>query len=162
MQGDVRSDDYLKYLVKEVKPFIDKTYSTKTDAANTFIMGSSMGGLISMYAICEYPEIFGGAACLSSHWLGTFTPENNPAPASFLAYLRENLPDPKDHRIYFDCGDQTLDQFYPETQKRVDQLIMDKGYDGSNWMTGYFPGEDHSENAWKKRLHIPLEFLFAK
>ena len=57
------SDLYLQFLVTEVKPFIDKTFSTKKDQKNTFVAGSSMGGLISMYAICEYPKVFGGAAC---------------------------------------------------------------------------------------------------
>lgn len=156
-----KSDFYLKFLVEELKPYIDEKYSVFTDQQNTYIAGSSMGGLISIYAICEYPEIFGGAACMSTHWLGTFTPENNPAPDSFLAYLSDNLPDPKDHRIYFDCGDQTLDQYYPETQKKVDQIMKVNGYNGKNWMTQYFPGENHSENAWNKRLSIPLEFLLA-
>ena len=156
-----KSDFYLKFLVEELKPYIDEKYTVFTDPKNTYIAGSSMGGLISIYAICEYPEIFGGAACMSTHWLGTFTPENNPAPDSFLAYLSDNLPDPEDHKVYFDCGDQTLDQYYPETQKKVDQIMKEKGYNGRNWMTQYFPGENHSENAWGKRLSFPLEFLFA-
>jgi enterochelin esterase-like enzyme len=163
MEGsfEPRSDRYLKFLVEELKPYIEKNYPVLTNRENTYLAGSSMGGLISIYAICEYPELFGGAACMSTHWLGTFTPENNPAPDSFLAYLRNNLPDPEDHRIYFDCGDQTLDQYYPEIQKKVDQIMNEKGFDNRNWMTRYFPGEDHSENAWNKRLSIPLEFLFA-
>jgi predicted alpha/beta superfamily hydrolase len=53
---------YLKFLVTELKPFIDKNFSTKPDQKNTFIAGSSMGGLISIYAICEYPKVFGDAA----------------------------------------------------------------------------------------------------
>ena len=159
---DPRSDNYLKFLVDELKPYIDEKYAVLTDRSNTYTAGSSMGGLISIYAICEYPELFGGAACLSSHWLGTFTPDNNPAPGSFLAYLSKNLPDPENHRIYFDCGDEGLDQYYPEIQKKVDELMTEHGYDSSNWMTRYFPGENHSENAWKKRLDIPLEFLFEK
>jgi enterochelin esterase-like enzyme len=52
------SDLYLKFLVTELKPFIDKTFSTKSNAKNTFSAGSSMGGLISIYAICEYPTVF--------------------------------------------------------------------------------------------------------
>jgi enterochelin esterase-like enzyme len=156
-----RSDLYLKFLVEELKPYIEKNYSVLTNRENTYLAGSSMGGLISIYALCEYPELFGGAACLSTHWLGTFTPENNPAPDSFLAYLRNNLPGPEDHRIYFDCGDQTLDQYYPEIQKKVDEIMHAKGFDNTNWTTRYFPGEDHSENAWNKRLNYPLEFLFA-
>ena len=104
----------------------------------------------------------GGAACLSTHWVGTFTLDNNPIPDSFLKYMDKKLPNPKDHKIYFDCGDQTLDALYPEIQKNVDSLMIDKGYTKSNWITKYFPGENHSENSWNKRLNIPLEFLLSK
>lgn len=157
-----QSDNYLKFIVKELKPYIDKTYSVYSDKENTYVMGSSMGGLISMYAICEYPKVFGGAACLSTHWPGTFTLDNNPIPDAFITYLNKNLPNPKSHKIYFDCGDETLDKLYPEIQKKVDQLMVEKGYNEDNWITKYFPGENHSENAWSKRLHIPLGFLFKK
>ncbi len=157
-----QSDDYLKFLVKELKPYIDKKYAVYTNRENTFIAGSSMGGLISIYAICEYPEVFGGAACLSTHWVGTFTLDNNPVPNSFISYLSENLPKPKGHKIYFDCGNKTLDAMYPEIQRKVDSVMVVKGYDKTHWMTRYFPGESHSEISWNKRVHIPLEFLFGK
>lgn len=156
------SDNYLKFLVKELKPLIDKKYSTFKDRSHTFIAGSSMGGLISMYAICEYPQIFGGAACLSTHWTGTFTNENNPFPEAALHYLDKNLPDSKTHKIYFDCGDQTLDALYPEIQKKADAIIRKHGYSEKNWKTLYFPGENHSEEAWAKRLSKPLEFLLGR
>lgn len=157
-----QSDAYLRFIVEELKPYIDKHYSVHKDRQNTSIAGSSMGGLISMYAICEYPRIFGGAACLSTHWVGTFTLDNNPVPASFIKYLSSNLPAPRKHRIYFDCGDQTLDALYPGIQKKVDSVMVEKGYNERSWMTRYFPGENHSEEAWNKRLDIPLEFLLKK
>ncbi|MUH37735.1 alpha/beta hydrolase [Zobellia amurskyensis] len=157
-----QSNNYLKFIVEELKPYIDKTYSVYPDKENTFVMGSSMGGLISMYAICEYPNVFGGAACLSTHWPGTFLLENNPVPDAFLSYLDKNLPNPKSHKIYFDCGDETLDKLYPKIQEKVDQLMVEKGYNETNWSTKFFPGENHSENAWSKRLNFPLEFLFKK
>ena len=157
-----QSNNYLKFIVEELKPYIDKTYSVYSDKENTYVMGSSMGGLISMYAICEYPKVFGGAACLSTHWPGTFTLDNNPIPDAFIKYLNKNLPNPKSHKIYFDCGDETLDKLYPEIQKKVDQLMVEKGYNENNWITKFFPGENHSENAWNKRLNIPLGFLFKK
>ncbi len=69
LPGERYSDAYLRFLVEELKPFIDAHYSTRPDQPNTFVMGSSMGGLISLYAICEYPQIFGGAGCVSTHWL---------------------------------------------------------------------------------------------
>lgn len=157
-----KSDNYLKFIVEELKPFIDKKYSVYKDKNNTFIAGSSMGGLISMYAICEYPKVFGGAACISTHWPGTFTLDNNPIPNAFLNYLKNNLPNPKNHKIYFDTGDQTLDALYPEIQKKADEIMKEKGYNSKNWKTGYFPGESHTETSWNKRLHIPLEFLLKK
>src|SRR5437764_14297436 len=50
------ADSYLKFLVRELKPFLDEHYRTLPDREHTFIMGSSMGGLISIYAVCEYPD----------------------------------------------------------------------------------------------------------
>jgi predicted alpha/beta superfamily hydrolase len=153
------SDLYLKFLVIELKPFIDKTFSTQVDRENTFIAGSSMGGLISIYAICEYPKVFGGAACISTHWPGIFSVENNPIPDTFVNYLKSNLPNPITHKIYFDCGDQTLDALYPQLQQKVDIVMTKKGFTSINWSTKFFPGKDHSEKAWSDRLHIPLLFL---
>lgn len=155
------SDDYLKFLVEELKPYIDRNYDVLTDRENTFIAGSSMGGLISMYAICEYPDVFGGAACLSTHWPGTFSLKNNPIPNAFYEYMEENLPDPETHKIYFDYGDQTLDAMYPELQQQVDKVMQKNGYDSESWITKFFPGENHSEIAWEKRFHIPLEFFLG-
>jgi len=158
----INSDNYLKFLVKELKPFIDKNYSTYKDRSHTFIAGSSMGGLISMYAICEYPKVFGGAACMSTHWPGIFSMEGNPIPDAFINYLKTKLPDPKKHKFYFDYGTATLDALYPPLQQKADEVMKEKGFTGKNWITKEFPGEDHSEKAWHKRLQIPLTFLLGK
>jgi predicted alpha/beta superfamily hydrolase len=62
---------YVDFLVKTLKPFIDKKYRTLKDKANTFIAGSSMGGLISMYAVLKYPKVFGSAGVYSpAFWVG--------------------------------------------------------------------------------------------
>lgn len=130
----VHSDNYLKFIVEELKPFIDKNYPTYTNQENTFVGGSSMGGLISMYAVCEYPEVFGGAACISTHWPGTFSYKNNPIPATFFKYMEANLPSPKTHKFYFDYGTETLDQYYPQYIDDVDKIFFEKGYTEKNYM----------------------------
>ena len=158
-EGNVLSDNYLRFLVQELKPFIDATFSTKTDAANTFVGGSSMGGLISWYAVCEYPKIFGGAACLSTHWVGGYPIANNPAPKSFMRYLKKKLPSPNTHKFYFDCGTATLDAYYPPFQSQADLVLKEKGYGESNFLTKTFVGDEHSEKAWRNRLAYPLAFL---
>ena len=157
------SDNYLKFIVNELKPYIDSTYNVNTKAVSTFIAGSSMGGLISLYAICEYPEVFGGAACLSTHWPGTFTVENNPFPEAMQNYLKKKLPSPKNHKVYFDFGDQTLDALYPPLQKKVDKIMKRKLFKkGKSWLTQYFPGDDHSEKSWARRLYVPFNYFFQK
>jgi enterochelin esterase-like enzyme len=158
----ISSDNYLKFLVEELKPFIDKNYSIKTDASNTFVAGSSMGGLISLYALCEYPTIFGGAACLSTHWPGLFSMENNPVPAVFFSYLKNHLPSAKQHRIYFDHGTETLDSMYASLQLQVDAIMKQKKYRPSNWISRSWPGQDHSEKSWRSRLDIPITFLLKQ
>lgn len=159
--GKVQSDNYLKFLVQELKPFIDSAFNVFTDAKNTFVAGSSYGGLITLYAICEYPNVFGRATCLSTHWPGIMTINNNPIPDAIMTYLKGNLPDPKNHKIYFDYGNQTLDTLYKPLQKKVDKIMKSKGYTSNNWKTKEFIGADHSEKSWSKRLYFPFTFLLG-
>ena len=156
------SDNYLKFLVEELKPYIDTQYSTLSDRSNTFIAGSSMGALVSLYALCEYPEVFGGAACLSTHWPGMGFSEKNPAPKVILDYVAKHLPDPAMHKVYFDHGTITLDAEYKPFQDHANALFKKKGYTSKNLVSRVFPGQDHSENAWQKRFSIPLLFLLGK
>ncbi|MBL8046500.1 MAG: alpha/beta hydrolase [Anaerolineales bacterium] len=149
-----RSNAYLKFLVEDVKPLIDATYCTLPAQTDTFIMGSSMGGLISLYALEEYPHIFGGAACLSTHW---------PAGEDGLVdYLGAHLPQAGAHKLYFDFGTTTLDWNYEPFQRRMDEYVRAAGYRfGADWLTRKFEGAEHNEAAWRARVHIPLEFLLG-
>lgn len=156
--GKINSDGYLKFLVEELKPYIDSTYSVLSEKENTVIMGSSMGGLISMYAICEYPEVFGGAACLSTHWIGTYSNVNNPIPNAFLEYMKQYLPDNKNHKLYFDYGTKTLDSLYLPYQEAVTKVLDEKGHT----INKKFEGHAHDEISWAKRLDVPLTFLLKK
>lgn len=158
----VWSDYYLRFLAYELKPYIDSNFSVYPDQAHTFIAGSSMGGLISLYAICEYPLVFGSAACLSTHWTGIFRVENNPFPAAMLNYLSTHLPSPVNHKIYFDYGTATIDSLYQSFQPRADVLMKKRGYNASSWLTRKFPGAEHAEKAWARRLEVPLLYLLGK
>lgn len=155
----VTSDNYLGFIVNELKPYVDANYSVLTDRSNTFVAGSSMGGLISLYAICEYPKVFGGAACLSTHWPGGDPHDGDLLTNTFFKYMRANLPSPKTHKFYFDYGTETLDKFYPKYASRVNRIFKDKGYDASNFRNLKFTGEGHTEISWQKRLDVPLTFL---
>jgi predicted alpha/beta superfamily hydrolase len=148
------SDDYVRFLAEELKPFIDRTYPTLPGRESTFVMGSSMGGLVSLYALESFPEVFGGAGCLSTHW-----PIGGNALVDALA---QALPGPGSHKLYFDYGTKTLDRSYGPYQTRMDAYLARVGYSrGRDWLTRKFPGDEHNEIAWRRRVHIPLEFLLG-
>lgn len=155
----VYSDDFLRFLVQEFKPQIDKTYRTEKDAEHTYIAGSSMGGLISMYALCEYPEVFGGALCLSTHWSISMDNSSPEVSNKLLEYFGANVPAGK--KWYFDHGTEGLDQHYEGWQAKIDSILTEKGYvQGQNWISRKFEGHDHKEGDWNRRVHIPLRFAF--
>jgi len=154
MGGPVESDAYLRFVVDELKPLIDATYRTLPGREHTVVMGSSMGGLISLYALTEHPDVFGGAGCLSTHWPAGGDP--------LVDALGAALPPPGDHRIYFDFGTAGLDAGYEPFQRRMDDHMRAAGYrEGEDWQTLRFPGADHNEAAWRARLHLPLAFLLG-
>ena len=160
---DFNADAYLKFITQDLKPFIDSTYSTLSAQKNTFVSGSSMGGLISMYAICEYPEVFGGAACISTHWPGMNpTKQKNSISKSIFDYMEANLPSANTHKFYFDYGTETLDAYYPKYLVDIDRIFESKGYTKENYLNLEFEGADHSEDSWCRRFDIPLSFLFRK
>ena len=150
----LQSDAYLRFLVEELKPFVDRTYRTRPEREHTFIMGSSMGGLISAYALLEHPQVFGGAGCVSTHW-----PAGDGA---VIPYLERKLPPPGAHKFYFDFGTTTLDALYEPYQRRVDAILRAAGYtEGAQWMTRKFESAEHNETAWQQRVHVPLQFLLG-
>jgi enterochelin esterase-like enzyme len=168
--GDPLSDGYLKFLVRELKPTIDRRFNVKTGRADTAIMGSSMGGLISLYAIDEYPQVFGLAGMMSTHWPLVINPDNKPVSdeeyeavsSAFERYLAPALPDRKTHRLYFDHGSETLDAVYARYQDRVDAVVARHGYrQWSSTLSLSFPGQKHNEISWASRVAVPLQFLLA-
>ncbi|MGV6800899.1 MAG: alpha/beta hydrolase [bacterium] len=147
-------DKYLHFITDELKPFIDQQYRTLPDQPHSFIMGSSMGGLMSCYAIAQRPDIFAGAACLSSHW-----PVGD---GVVVEWMGDHFPSPETHKIYFDYGTETLDAAYEPYQRRVDAYALAAGYVTNDSMLSVkFEGHPHSETAWKVRVNVPLQFLLG-
>ena len=120
-----------------------------------------MGGLISMYGQCEYPTIFGGALCFSTHWPIGMNDDTPEFPAQLINYFSNNIPQNK--KWYFDFGTEGLDQFYETYQNQIDTILQKNNYVADeNWMTRKYVGHTHNEKYWNERLHIPLEFVIGK
>jgi len=111
--GKLNVDNYFRYLSEDVNPHVDANYRTKPEREreqeqeqeqeqeHTSVMGSSVGGLISLCAISECPEVFGAAGMVSTHF--------PLADGALVTHFSERLPAPKTHRLYFVYGTRTLD-----------------------------------------------------
>lgn len=157
MEFTMAGDAYLAFIVEELKPWVDAELRTLPGQPDTHIGGSSMGGLISLYAVCQYPEVFCGAGCVSTAW--HFDQE------AMLPYFRDHLPNPASHRLYFDMGGR--ENVWPKAnrtllrrQAEMDEHARARGYrDGENLLTLVFEKARHHESAWRERVDGMVEFL---
>ncbi|HLY68101.1 MAG TPA: alpha/beta hydrolase-fold protein, partial [Puia sp.] len=110
--GKGEGKEYVEYLVETLKPFIDENYRTKRDAAHTYIAGSSMGGLISFYAILEYPKVFGAA--------GIFSPAFWTAPQLYDEAKKKSAA--AKGKFYFYAGGSETKTMVSDMQQIIDML----------------------------------------
>jgi predicted alpha/beta superfamily hydrolase len=149
--GGGKGELYLRFLVETVKPVIDRDFRTRADREHTGIAGSSMGGLISLYAFFRYRHIFGFAGVMSpSLWF---------AQRAVLDWVQRQPF--AGGRIYIDVGMR-------EGQKTLDDvmnlrdILRAKGYRNlHDLLCVVDTAGDHSERAWARRLHRQLRFLLG-
>ena len=143
--GKGEGDKYVDFLVKTLKPFVDKNYRTLKSKQNTFIAGSSMGGLISMYAVLKYPKLFGGAGVFSpAFWIGPEIFDDIKAKGSKV-----------NTKIYFYCGEQEGENMVPYTEKAFSEM---RKVSHSKMVCIIRPDGKHSEWVWKEEF--PLFYLW--
>jgi len=146
--GGGSGDRYLRFLINTVKPRIDAKYRTRSDRENTVIGGSSMGGLISLYAVVQKPSPFGHAIVMSpSIWF------NNRAILGFV----ESAPVPRG-RIYLDVGTAEGASTLRDTRALV-RVLRSKGMGRSTLKYTEAEGHQHREADWASRLPAALEFV---
>lgn len=146
--GGGNADNYLDFIVKTVKPYIDKNYRTKTKAKNTIIMGSSLGGLVSYYAILKYPEVFGKAAVFSpSFWF-----------SKDIYTLTEKTPKIKT-KIYFLCGDKEDENMVQDMTKMERLLDTKRCYCLHLTKSKIVKGGEHNEKLWRDGFVGALSWL---
>jgi predicted alpha/beta superfamily hydrolase len=142
--GGGNANNYLEFIVKTLKPEIDAKYRTKTNARNTAIMGSSLGGLVSYYAILKYPDVFGKAGVFSpAFWINH----------KEIIELTEKTPKIK-AKIYFLCGDNEGDEIYKNMLVSqvtyIDILISQKRCECKNLTkVKIVKGGQHNEKLWR-------------
>ncbi len=149
---------YIDWIANTLKPWADRVFRTLPSPQDTAIIGSSMGGLISLYAFLEHPEVFGRAGCVSTHWPGTNPTGVEGVDTEMLRIwtdmITARLGPAKGRKIWFDHGDATLDAYYPPYQDVIDATMgsTPDWVKGENWESRFYPGAEHEENAWARRL----------
>jgi predicted alpha/beta superfamily hydrolase len=147
--GKGEGDQYVDFLVKTLKPFIDKHYRTLKDKPNTFIAGSSMGGLISLYAVLKYPQVYGGAGIFS------------PAFWTALGIDSITIADSKkiNSRLFFYAGGKEGDSMIPD-MKRIEKEIKKRS--SSSVREKIDEDAKHNEAAWRKYFPDFYEWTIEK
>ena len=143
-------DLYVEFLAKTLKPYIDKTYRTEKQASKNVIMGSSMGGLISLYASAKYPTVFGKA--------GIFSPAFWFVSEDLNKYLNINKNNLKNSKFYFVAGKNEDETMAPEIEN-VNDLLLKKSVPAKNIIVKIDEDGTHSESYWKRELKASLIWL---
>lgn len=151
--GDTKAGRaYLRFLAEDLKPMVDARYRTRPGREATGIMGSSMGGLISLLALFLRGGVFGKAGCLSPAF---------PKPLC-RRVARSAWPGDRAFRIYLDNGGVDLDAELQPGLDRMLGILRAKGFrDGQDLDVVVDPAAKHFEDAWAARVWRPLEFLFG-
>lgn len=137
----------MEWLVHEFKAYVDRRFRTIPWRERTFIAGSSMGGLMSLYAVARYNHIFSRAAALSPHiWAGK---------AQLIELLR-HAPMAKDTVIYMDWGAAEVDRNMARDQRDVADALFDRKL---SLTARVVPGGDHSEASWERQAPFFIETL---
>lgn len=165
--GEVVSGRYLRWIVGDLKPWVDDSFRTRAGRDDTAIVGSSMGGLMSCYAILAQPQVFGRAGCVSSHWPAVdpraVAGEDSGVKQMWDGWFAARLGAPDGRRIWMDHGTATLDAFYAPYQQVIDARFAASGWQkGRDWESRVYEGAEHEENAWAARLPEVFGWLLAK
>lgn len=148
---------YLRWIAKDLKPWIDATYRTRPEREATAVMGSSMGGLTSFLQAWLYPDLFFGAACLSPVFLHRKTPT-----VDTCRMVEKDTETKRPLRIYIDNGGLSIEQTLMPGCRRMLHELQAKGYRLGDDLLWFYDSEAlHHESAWAKRLWRPLTFLFG-
>jgi predicted alpha/beta superfamily hydrolase len=146
---------YIKLIVEKIKPFIDKEYRTLPDADNTAVGGSSMGGLISMICVWNYPNVFSKAACFSPAFLFR--------DFDYTKVIQDDKSQKKNLLIYIDNGGIGLETVLQPGVDKMIEVLKEKGYkEGKDFFIFIDKNAEHNEAAWAKRVWRPIEIFFKK
>ena len=147
--GGGEGDAYMDFIVKTLKPFVDKNYKTLIDKQNTAIMGSSLGGLISHYGALNYPETFG--------LIGMFSPAFGFSEMSYDFASKHS--DIQDLRMYFMAGDNESPTMVTNMENMI-TLMSSKGFTKKNILSKVVLGGEHNEKLWRENFEEAILWLF--
>lgn len=149
--GGGNADNYLDFIVNTLKPYVDKTYRTKTNASNTALFGSSLGGLVSFYGALKYPNVFGKIGCFSpSFWFNR----------KEIFDLMEKTKNFKT-KVYFLCGDNEGDADMVKDLNNMEYKVNTKRCECKKLNKKIIiKGGQHNEKLWREGFKKAYLWLF--
>lgn len=149
--GGGLGNEYVDFMVRTLKPYVDAHYRTLSGREFTGVAGSSMGGLISTYAALQYPAVYGK--------VGVFSPAFWFAKDSLLRYVRQHQP-PADTRFYFVSGTTESETMVPLMQAMRDSLAQ-RGVPLANLQYSTPADGQHAEWFWKREFPAAYKWLYG-
>ena len=146
----LQGNNYLEQITDVITPAICDELGLNIDRVNKAVIGSSMGGLASLYAIGKRPDFFTTALALSTHWTAGETP--------LVDALLDSIPTPGSHRIWMSRGTRGHDAHYGTFQDYADKKMFQAGWrEGDDFITRVYKKSGHNERSWAKYLDQPMK-----
>ena len=148
---DLQGNSYLEQITDVIAPAISKELKIELRETNTAVIGSSMGGLASLYAIGKRPDFFTTCLALSPHW--------SAGESALVDAIIDSLPEPGNHRVWMSRGTKGHDAHYGPFQDHADQRMLQAGWkEGKDFITRVYEKSGHNERSWARYLDQPMKF----
>ena len=149
--SDIRSDKYLEVINTKILPTISQYVGVVHNPQQTAMLGSSMGGLATLYGVGQRPDIYGAALAFSPHWVISSN--------EFINQIIDSLPEPGSHKLWMSRGTKGLDASYEPFQNHADLQAMSNGWKlGHDFLSKVYPKTSHNEKSWQSYVADSLRF----
>jgi predicted alpha/beta superfamily hydrolase len=147
---ELRGNTYLSKIFEEIAPHIAQHTNSNYRPEKTAMIGSSMGGLATLYSLIKHHDRFHTALALSPHWVLAGNP--------LVDWMIPKLPNEEHLRVWMSRGTKSLDALYEPFQNRADQLMRHQGWSEQSYISRVYHRTSHNERSWASYVDEPLKF----
>lgn len=151
---ELHGNSYLQTIFNDIAPHIVSQTKSKVSPETTAMIGSSMGGLATLYSAIRHSDQFHTSLALSPHWVLAGDP--------LVEWMIPKLPNDKHLRVWMSRGTKGLDALYEPFQNRADQIMRDRGWNEQRYVSKVYHRTAHNERSWASYVDEPLRFWLSR